>query len=386
MFWSLPPVGEHIRLECHPVTDEWRHSVFGQRQVAFYDSGTSALAAAIIAAIRQRGAASAEVLLPGYGCPSLVSATVYAKAKPVLVDLAPNSPWVDLDDLSRKLTPHTVAVVAVDLFGIPERLSELRLFCRERELLLIEDSAQALPQGDEDGLWQGDYVILSFGRGKPVSLLAGGAVLTTDRELHEVLPRTGDPAPVQPLAAAAYSGKLRLYDRLRHPRLYWLVERLPFLDLGKTVYFPLRAINPMPRHVLERLPPNVRDYREQLGVAQETIRKMLQELSSPDLADLAVQCRHGPSPRLLRYPVLASGQAVRDDLFLALQLAGLGATALYGRALPFVPGLEGVLAAQANVPQAQAFAERLITLPVHSQIAPGHVDRMLRILRDTLRR
>jgi dTDP-4-amino-4,6-dideoxygalactose transaminase len=385
MFWSLPPVGEHIRLERRSVTDEWLRSVFGQRKAAFYDSGTSALAAAIIAAVRRKGVDKAEVLLPGYGCPSLVSATIYAKAKPVLVDLAPNSPWVDLDDLSRKLTPHTVAVVAVDLLGIPERLSELRLFCRERELLLIEDSAQALPKGDEDGLWQGDFVILSFGRGKPVSLLAGGAILTPDRELHEVLPHTDYPAPVQPLAAAAYGGKVRLYDRLLHPRLYWLVERLPFLDLGKTVHVPLRAVNPMPRHVLERLPPNVRDYREQLGVVQATIREKLQELASPDLADLPAQCRRGPSPRLLRYPVLASRRALRDDLLSALRLAGLGATALYGRALPFVPGLEGILAAQANVPQAQAFAERLITLPVHSQIAPGHVNRIVRILRDTLR-
>ena len=51
--------------------------------------------------------------------------------------------------------------------------------------VLIEDSAQAFPRDGGGDFWQGDLVVLSFGRGKPVSLLGGGAVLYRDERFGD---------------------------------------------------------------------------------------------------------------------------------------------------------------------------------------------------------
>ncbi len=183
MFYQLPPAGNPVCLSHRGAGESLLRDVFHPYTPEYYSSGTAALAASIIAAIRLKGVDAPEVILPAYGCPDLVSAAVFAGAKTVLVDLVRDRPWMDLDQVSLHINTHTVAVVAVSLFGIPERMEELRLVLDQHGVVLIEDSAQAFPRKPGAGFWSGDLVVLSFGRGKPVSLLGGGAVLFRDREL-----------------------------------------------------------------------------------------------------------------------------------------------------------------------------------------------------------
>ncbi|UCB54712.1 MAG: DegT/DnrJ/EryC1/StrS family aminotransferase, partial [Thiotrichales bacterium] len=180
MFYQLPPAGNPINLTATAEPGLFLDSFFSPYQPRFFASGTAALAAVIIAAIRLKNVTRPEVVLPAYGCPDLVSAVVYAGAKPVLVDLEPDRPWMDLAQLSGKITAHTVAIVATDLFGISERIDAIRPIARQAGAMLIEDSAQAFPGARESDIWGGDCVVLSFGRGKPVSLLGGGVVLFRD--------------------------------------------------------------------------------------------------------------------------------------------------------------------------------------------------------------
>ncbi|MEZ5583596.1 MAG: hypothetical protein R3F37_13375 [Candidatus Competibacteraceae bacterium] len=66
----------------------------------------------------------------------------------------------------------------------------------------------------------------------------------------------------------------------------------------------------------------------------------------------------GQSQRLLRYPLLCRDRETRDRLLTRLETAGLGATAMYREALPWVPGVAAVLNAIPMLPGARAFAER----------------------------
>ena len=90
---------------------------FPGRTLQLYDSGTAALATAIRDALLRHGSASPEVIFPAYGCPQLVSACLYAGARPRFVDTAAGQWGYDLQALRGALTPDTVAVIAADLLG-----------------------------------------------------------------------------------------------------------------------------------------------------------------------------------------------------------------------------------------------------------------------------
>src|SRR5215469_10953366 len=117
-----------------------------------------------------------EVVIPAYGCPDLVAACLNASLHPRLVDVAPSQWSYDLEALRSSLSNNTVAIVAINLLGLGDGSDELVRLCNERHIPLIQDSAQHLPRESID--WPGDYVVLSFGRGKPLNLLHGGALIS----------------------------------------------------------------------------------------------------------------------------------------------------------------------------------------------------------------
>src|SRR6185295_2502270 len=115
------------------------------------------------------------VIVPAYCCPDVISAVLFAGARPVLVDLEAETPWMDLTQVSDRLGSSTVAVVAVNFLGVPERAAPLRKLADAAGALLVDDCAQFFPLEAAEREWLlGDFVVLSFGRGKPLSLLGGG--------------------------------------------------------------------------------------------------------------------------------------------------------------------------------------------------------------------
>lgn len=379
MLYQLPPVGNPVLLHDDGQPLSSLETVFSPFRPRFYESGTAALAAAILAAARHKSMQHPEVILPAYGCPDLVSATLYAGVKPVLVDLEPGRPWMDLAQLQHRLSAQTVAVVAVDLFGIPERLAQLRPIAEQAGALLIEDSAQAFPGGREPAFWQGDLVVLSFGRGKPVSLLGGGAVLFRDDVISGHLPIC-DQQP-DDRGDALFRLKAVLYNRMISPRLYWLPQALPFLHLGETRFHPLSDISCMDQQRLALLPANIAGYRQDPMQAQSALAGILAALdsSASGVTDLPRVCGVSPQQRLLRYPVLVDARQ-RDRLYIELRKSGLGPSTMYPAALPGINGLASKLAGQGPFPAAEAFAAGILTLPVHRRTRIRDLERLRRLL------
>ncbi|MEC9339971.1 MAG: DegT/DnrJ/EryC1/StrS family aminotransferase, partial [Pseudomonadota bacterium] len=266
------------------------------------------------------------------------------------------------------LDERTRAVIAVNLFGIPERMAEIR-----RRLppgaVLIEDAAQALPLHPPG--WSGDLVVLSFGRGKPVSLLGGGAVLCRDEGLTRALPQL----PAVPASTVRFRLRAALYNLLTRPRCYWLPALLP-LGLGETRYRPLGAVQGTPRPALRALPANLAARRTAESIAYpELITTALAKLIHGGGVDLPGQLGVSTST-LLRYPLLAADEAQRDRLLTALNDAGLGATSLYGKILPEIDTVPGESSPAGDYPHARAFAARLLTLPLHNRVTPAAAARI----------
>lgn len=366
MFYQLPPVGNPVCLSPGRATTAALDDSFAPYSPRYLASGTAALAAAVIAAMRLKPVTDPEVILPAYGCPDLVSAVLHAGARPVLVDLVPDRPWMDLELVSARINPATVAIIAASLLGIPERMDRLGALARDSSVMLIEDSAQAFPAGVDTGFWKGDLVVVSFGRGKPVSLLGGGAVLFRDGRLGELLPETAGTA-VNP--GMAFRLQAALYNRMLSPRFYWLPKSLPFLHLGETRYHPLEQLRPMDAARLGLLPANIDAYRRRPDTARESMAELVAHAAAavPSVIDLPAVCGMPRSRRLLRYPLLLD-RLMLDSVYTDLMHRGLGASNMYPVILPEMAGLEALFADAGEFPVARLFAARLLTLPLYERL------------------
>jgi len=376
MFYHLPPVGNSVCLSNEAGNPMSR--LFPEYKAQYYNSGTAALSAAIITAIKQQNIKTPEIILPAYACPDLLSAIIYAGAKPVLVDIEVDRPWLELSSLSAAITENTAAIIGVNLFGISERWSQLREIANQNNVVLIEDSAQYFPDSNKAYEWQGDLVVISFGRGKPVSLLGGGAVLTKNALLSEGL-SLSQPVDLSFTQRLSYRLKVRLYNAMISPYLYWLPQSLPFLHLGETRYHVLTEIELMDKVRQGLLASNIRYYQSDVvaGACCDKISTKLDGLS--DIINLPRCCHDEAEDRLLRFPILVPAE-LRDQIYQKLQLAGLGASIMYPASLPNIDGVSEVMDNEQTFPNADHFASRLITLPTHANVGDSDIKKMRSIL------
>lgn len=367
---DLPPAGNPILLQSDLPPPQ-----YPGYSAHWVNSGTAALALALIVARQARPEVlEPKVILPAYGCPDLVAAAEFAKVLPVLVDIGPDDPGYALASLARALDKDTVAVVAVNFLGIAERLSEIQTILAEHPgTLLIEDNAQWIAAPNHRAL-TADLVCLSFGRGKPVSLLGGGALFVRSaRNLkipEGVIGATED-------AGASFKLKSSAFNLFLNRALYWGINRNPLIGVGQTVFKPLIRITTMDSTRLRYLGANVLHYAD-AGQNGKSVWDDLQDSTAAAPFTVSAE-RVG---KLLRYPLLCADSRQRTMLMARLSQQGLGASAMYLRVLRQIDGVAGRVRMFESHPGAQRFAERLITLPTHRQVRAQDVTRAKQASRD----
>src|SRR3990172_3910863 len=85
-----------------------------------------------------------EVITPAFSFVASASTIAMAGARPVFADIDPVTYAVDPSAVERAITPRTLAIVAVHLYGHPAPLDRLQAVARARSAALIEDAAQAV--------------------------------------------------------------------------------------------------------------------------------------------------------------------------------------------------------------------------------------------------
>jgi dTDP-4-amino-4,6-dideoxygalactose transaminase len=124
-------------------------------------SGTDAL----ILALRACGVeAGDEVLIPPFTFVATGSAVSALGAKPVFVDIRPDTYNIDPSDLARRVTPRTRAIIAVHLYGLASDMDPILGFARVHNFRVIEDNAQSIGaeyKGRRTGS-MGDVACMSF--------------------------------------------------------------------------------------------------------------------------------------------------------------------------------------------------------------------------------
>jgi dTDP-4-amino-4,6-dideoxygalactose transaminase len=146
-------------------------------------SGTDALHLALRAAGIGPGD---EVITTAFTFIATAEAIAYVGAKPVFVDIEPDSFNIDADKIEEAISAKTRAVIAVHLFGLPADLGPIAEVCSRHRLTLIEDCAQsfgALYGGTRTGAI-GAMGCFSFFPSKNLGGYGDGGLITASAEDH----------------------------------------------------------------------------------------------------------------------------------------------------------------------------------------------------------
>ena len=151
----------------------------GRQHGIAVSSGTTGLHAAMVAAGIGPGD---EVITTPFSFVASANCILFVDAKPVFVDIEPQTLNIDVSKVQAAITPKTKAIVAVEAFGHPGGMIELEQLAQKNELILIEDSCEGF------GGFAGKRAIGSFGRAsvfgfypnKQITTGEGGMIVTDD--------------------------------------------------------------------------------------------------------------------------------------------------------------------------------------------------------------
>jgi dTDP-4-amino-4,6-dideoxygalactose transaminase len=163
--------------EFEKVLGEW----IGNPLVLTLNSGTSALQLALRLANVGYGD---EVLTSPMTCMATNVPILAMGAKPVWVDIDPYTGNIDPEDIKRKISPKTKAIMVVHWGGYPCDLDEINLIAKQYEIPVIEDAAHAfgaIYHGKKIGN-HSDFICFSFQAIKHITTVDGGALVCKRKE------------------------------------------------------------------------------------------------------------------------------------------------------------------------------------------------------------
>ena len=382
------PVGAVLRSALPAPTqgdpDEAVRARLGARHVFCVSSGRAALT--IVLRAMQAGSRRREVVIPAYTCYSVPSAVVRAGLTIRVCDVDPKTLDLDFNALAGIDLARVLCVVPSSLYGLPGDLTALEAVARTSGTLVVDDAAQCLG-ATQDGRACGTFGeagFYSLGRGKGITTMGGGLLVTRHDDLAgkiaqelEALPR---PTASREVAAVAAS---LIYAGLLAPSRYWLVDRLPFLELGVSRFepsFPIARLSTYQRRLAAHLLSLVDSYNSIRRRHAERLRSGIDGVEGIEIP----RAVPGANPVYQRFPMLTRDARHRTNLLARLRAAGIAASVSYPAAVSDIPGIARYLAPdQEPCPGARSIAARIITLPAHPGVAPHDVERMVTAVRGS---
>lgn len=113
----------------------------GLKHAISFNSGRSSLMAILNSLNLEKGS---EVLLQAFTCNAAPNPIIWNGLKPVYVDCDEETFNIDIEDLKKKITPQSKAVMVQHTFGLAAEMDKILNVCRENNLILIEDCAHSL--------------------------------------------------------------------------------------------------------------------------------------------------------------------------------------------------------------------------------------------------
>jgi len=339
-----------------PEFEEALSHYVGARHAITVNSGTSALDIAVNALNIPKGS---EVITTPFTFVATSNAVLYNNLVPVFADIKRETRNIDLDEIRKKISPNTRAIIYVDYAGHPCEIKEIREIADEYDLYLIEDACHALGasySGKKIGTFA-DMTIFSFHPVKPITTGEGGAVVTDDPELAARLKLLRSHGIDRNVKNMFGEGSEWAYDMIDLGRNYRMTDLQAALGISQ-----LKKINTF----IERRNDLAKVYEELIGD--------LPWLETP-------QCHGDIMHGWHLYTVLLNG-IKRNDLYRYLHQNNIGANVHYVPIYRFTYYQKHLSINPRTFPVTEGVFDRIITLPLY----PTMEDRDLDYVSETLKR
>jgi dTDP-4-amino-4,6-dideoxygalactose transaminase len=288
------------------------------------------------------------------------TAIIEAGARPVFVDVEPETGNLDASRIEAAITSRTRAILPVHLYGQMCDMRAIREVADRHDLRVIEDAAHCV-EGERDGIRPGqlgDTACFSFYATKSLSCGEGGALVTDDDEIAEKV------------------RLLRLHgmdktaaDRFREGYQHWDMVMLGW----KYNMSNIEAALLLPQ--MDRLEENWRK-RDALAHRYQRSLSNIDGLALPETLAGARHARHLFTVRV--------GSGRRDAVMKGLQEAGIGAMVNY-RAIHLLTYFRETFGfREGDFPVAERIGSETLSLPFYANMPHAHVPLVAQTLKDLL--
>ncbi len=354
---------------------------FEQSYCILVSSGKAALVL-ILTTLHKLHPERNEVLIPAFTCFSVPAAIKKAGLKIKLCDTGTDSLDYDKEQFKKiietnKNDQKILCVLVTHLLGCPANVAVIKEIVGNR-IPIVEDAAQAM--GEELANKKlgtiADVGFFSFGRGKALSTMEGGAIVTNREDLGEEFLRLA-----RTIGKYNIPGKVKmalkaiLITLLQRPSMFWLPKALPFLKLGETIYdkdFMIVQMSSFQKtlaiHWQKRLQSHQEVRRKNCCFWKETVPQGLAQVCSGD-----------NQGSMIRFPVLAESVSNREQICLQSEQRGYGIMPAYPTPINEIPLISAEFKGQ-SYPNAKRLADCLMTLPVHEYINESDMLKIEKIL------
>lgn len=309
--------------------------LIGVRHSVAVSSGTAALHLALLAHGIGPGD---EVITSAFTFIATVNSILLAGAKPVFADVDPATFNIDPRAVEAAITPRTSAIMPVHLYGQPADMIAISQIADRHQLLLLEDAAQAI------GATVGERMVGGFGTGsfslyptKNVTSGEGGMITTNDER------------------AATRARMLRSHGMRARYQYEMLGYNYRMTDIAAAIGLVQ----------LRRLP----DFTGRRRRNAAFLNRQLRSVVTPHATGGTGHVWH-------QYTVRVRDGRDRDSAVERLKAAGIGTGIFYPAGVHQFDHVRAA-AGDSSLPETEALAREVFSLPVHPGLSPEDLDRIV---------
>ncbi len=354
-----------------------------QKYCYFTNSGTTAFYV-ILKALKTLSKRT-EVVLPAYTAPSLILPIKKAGLKPVLCDISLTTFNMDVQSLQTHINENTLCIVPVHMFGLPTGMKVLGEIARRHAIFVVEDAASSLGatiDGHPTGAF-GDVGFYSFNRGKNLSTLSGGCIVTGRAEIADAIKAECLRLPIPGLSSKLkIAVKLIALSLAVRPVFYTLfyrfISRLKYtaLHTGFDSFAYTKFQAGMGCALFKRA-SNIFNARHGHGMFLFGALRGLKGIRLPEPLPHTV-------PVFNQFPVLFDSEAAKEDIFARINGSGVESTKLYPDPIHRAHDL-GYDLDNDPFPNATYFSRRLLLIPTHPMMDNEKLSRVVTMIKEGLK-